>query len=198
MISRLEAGYSAERGDARSIWPTPCATSSSSTSRWRRRSGVALEATIEALRGGRRQPRADRPGAVQHRRQRHQIFGRRRRCKAAVTRGARDAAAARSGCPVADNGRAFPMTADRAARHRALRAAGEEPLAAGLRPGAQPRQGGHDASTAAGSNCRPADPGLIGDDDLSRRQGGASDGQASRGRQRRHRFSAAVPANSRR
>ena len=40
--------------------------------------------------------------------------------------------------------RAFPTMPTAPARHRALRAAGEEPFAAGLRPRPEPRQGGHD------------------------------------------------------
>ena len=42
---------------------------------------MALEVEVERGPHGRRQPRADRPGARQPRRQRHQIFGRRRRSR---------------------------------------------------------------------------------------------------------------------
>ena len=54
---------------------------------------MALEADVERRHCGQRQPRTDRPGAVQHRRQRHQIFGRTRAASPRVTRGARATAA---------------------------------------------------------------------------------------------------------
>ena len=50
MISRLEAGYSAESGRPASTWRTPCATSSSSTSRRPKRSGWRSRPDAQALR----------------------------------------------------------------------------------------------------------------------------------------------------
>ena len=80
MISRLEAGYSAEALAKVDLAVGDAATWSNSTSRSPRRSGVTLEAR---RRPGsfvvRRQPRTDRPGALQRRRQCDQIFGRNRR-----------------------------------------------------------------------------------------------------------------------
>ena len=75
MISRLEAGYSAGADCRRSISPRSSRDvvelyEPVAEEQRRRARGVDEAAT----RRGRRQPRTDRPGAVQHRRQCHQIF----------------------------------------------------------------------------------------------------------------------------
>ena len=115
MISRLEAGYSAETVVAVDLADAvrdvvelyePAADEL----------GVKLEADVSRRLCGDRQPRADRAGAVQHRRQRHQIFGqgsggsarRRRACRSRCRE-----MPARSRCRSPTTAPAFPTRADR-------------------------------------------------------------------------------------
>ena len=78
MISRLEAGYSTEaldQGRSRGHHARRCRALRAGGRRTRRHPGGAGRWPFD----DRRQPRTDRPGAFQHRRQRHQIFRGRQR-----------------------------------------------------------------------------------------------------------------------
>ena len=108
MISRLEAGYSAEAVDRVDLAAAvrdvvelyePAADEV----------GVSLEAERRHVAAGHGKPRTDRTGAVQHRRQRHQILGRLGRAKPRVRVGAVEDRRARSGLRSATTAPASPM-----------------------------------------------------------------------------------------
>ena len=106
MISRLEAGYSAE-----SVTKVDLADAVRDVVELYEPAaedvGVVLETAVDGSVRGRRQPRTDRPGAFQRRRQCHQIF-RRSVGKAARDRVAGEFRPARSGSASPTTARAFP------------------------------------------------------------------------------------------